>query len=76
MPIDTMDPVYGALHLVHILKELVILEQQTALHYYSDGGASLAELNALSAKQIEQVITRTDKKIALLAEQFGVSSVE
>ena len=45
-------------------------------HYYSDGGASSAELIALSAKQIEQGISRTDKKIALLAEQFGASSVE
>ena len=39
--------------------------------YYSDGGASSAELIALSAKQTEQVISRTDKKIALSAEQFG-----
>ena len=43
---------------------------------YSDGGASLAEMIALSAKQIEQIISRTDKKIALLSEQFGASSVE
>ena len=41
-------------------------------HYYFDGGASSAELIALSAKQI---ISRTDKKIALPTEQFGASSV-
>ena len=31
-------------------------------HYYSNGGASSAELIALAAKQIVKIISRTDKK--------------
>ena len=31
-------------------------------HYYSNGGTSSAELIALAAKQIEQIINRTNKK--------------
>ena len=58
------------------LNSLSFLSNRLSWHYYSDDGASLAELIALSAKQIEQIISRTDKKIALLSEQFRASSVE
>ena len=58
------------------LNSLSFSSNRLSWHYYSDGGASLADLIALSAKQIEQIISRTDKKIALLSEQFGASSVE
>ena len=58
------------------LNSLSFSSNRLPWHYYSDGGASLADLIALSAKQIEQIISRTDKKIALLSEQFGASSVE
>ena len=43
---------------------------------YPDGGAWSAELIALSAKQIEQIISKTDQKIAFSAEEFGASSGE
>ena len=70
-----MDPAFGVLILVHILEQHAILDR-LSWDYYSDGGASSAELIALSAKQIEQIISKADKTIALSAEQFGASLVE
>ena len=75
MPFDTMDPEYGALHLVHILKQHVILEQQIVLALLF-GWGSCRQLNWSHCRQNRSNRSSADKKIALLAEQFAVSSVE
>ena len=76
MPIDTMDAEYGALHLVHILKQIVILEQQTVLALLFRWWSIVGLTDRTVGKTDRTDHQQTDKKIALLSEQFGAPSVE